>query len=65
MHPATYEALGRPGFFTPLAQISFVRFLVLREHRHLEDRALGLASDAALVVLVLYLVGFVFLARNI
>jgi len=58
-HPEQYESMGRPHFFTPFRSIATLRFVFLRQHRLLGDRALGVASDAALVVFVLYVVGFV------
>ena len=57
-HPEKYESMGRPHFFTRIGSIATLRFVFARQHRLLGDRALGVASDAALITLVLYLVGF-------
>jgi len=51
--------MGRPHFFTPFRSIATLRFVFARQHRLLGDRALGVASDAALIFFVLYVVGFV------
>jgi hypothetical protein len=61
-HPAQYEAMGRPSFFSPLGVLPTLRFLVTRAHRNLNDRSLGITADAALLVLILYIVGFISLA---
>ena len=61
-HPAKYDAMGRPGFFSLIGFIPMMRFLFLREHRPLDDRALSLGADAALFVFALYLAGFALLA---
>jgi hypothetical protein len=58
-HPAKYEAMGRPSFFSPVGLVPMMRFLFLREHRPLDDRALSLGADAALIVFALYILGFV------
>jgi hypothetical protein len=55
-HPAKYEELNRPNFFSALGLFSTLRFVLRREHRLVGDRTLGLKSDAALAVLILYIV---------
>jgi hypothetical protein len=55
-HPAKYEELNRPNFFSALGLFSTLRFVLRREHRLVGDRALGLTSDAALAVLIVYIV---------
>jgi hypothetical protein len=61
-HPAQYEAMHRPSFFSPVGLLPTLRFLFLREHRRIGDRVLGIISDLALTVLVLYITGFLLLA---
>jgi hypothetical protein len=61
-HPAKYEAMHRPTFFSPLGLMPTLRFLFLREHRRLGDRTLGITSDLAFTVLLLYIAGFLLLA---
>lgn len=53
--------MGRPHFFSPLGLFLTLRFILWREHRQLGDRALGLTSDAALLVLAVHVFGFVLL----
>jgi hypothetical protein len=61
-HPAKYEAMNSPSFLSPVGLLPTLRFLFLREHRGLSDKALGITSDLALTVLVLYITGFLLLA---
>jgi hypothetical protein len=55
-HPAKYEELNRPTFFSALGLFSTLRFVLRREHRLVGDRKLSLTSDAALAVLIVYIV---------
>jgi hypothetical protein len=55
-HPAKYDELNRPNFFSALGLFSTLRFVLRREHRLVGDRTLGLTSDAAFAVLIAYLV---------
>ena len=61
-HPAQYDEMGRPHFLSPFGAWNTLRFLVTRAHRGLGDRTLAVTADAALLVLVLYVAGFVLLA---
>ena len=61
-HPAQYEAMHRPSFISAVGLLPTLRFLFLREHRTLCDKVLGITSDLALAVLVLYITGFLLLA---
>jgi hypothetical protein len=61
-HPAKYEAMNSPSFLSPVGLLPTLRFLFLREHRGLSDKALGITSDLALTILVLYITGFLLLA---
>ena len=64
-HPAKYDELNRPTFSSALGLFSTLRFVLRREHRLLGDRTLGLASDAALAVLIVYiLVGVLIMLRS-
>ena len=59
-HPGIYDSMGRPHFLLP-AGLRTLRFIFTRAHRELGDRSLGLTSDAALAVFVLYVAGLAFL----
>jgi len=65
LHPEKYRELGSPSFqdvkskgFAPI--IATIQFIVLREHRALNDSYLSNVSDAMLVSFVVYLVLFVY-----
>jgi len=60
-HGALYDEMGRPHFFTASGARRTLCFLFTRAHRELGDRALTVMADAALLVLVLYVAGFVLL----
>jgi hypothetical protein len=64
-HPDSYVAMGRPRFLTPLGAIATLRFVIARHHRALGDRMLGVLSDFALVVLVIYVLGFAALCLTV
>jgi len=61
-HPETCESMGRPHFFTPIGSLATLRFIFGRRHRALRDHALGVISDFALAVALVFIVGFVSLA---
>jgi hypothetical protein len=61
-HPAKYEAMGRPSLFlrnTIEGGWRFLKFLLTREHRSLNDGYLSKLSDGMLVFFVIYLLLFV------
>ena len=64
-HPGKYEELNRPTFSSALGLFSTLRFVLRREHRLVGDRKLSLTSDAALAVLIVYIVvGVLIMLRN-
>ncbi len=61
-HPQKYDAMGRPSLFpgnNPSGVFAMLRFLLMREHRVLNDVYLSTLSDVMLVFFFVYLVGFV------
>ncbi len=63
-HPEKYDAMGRPHFLTLRGSIATLRFVLVREHRTMHDRTLGILSDSALAIFSLYVLGFIFLALS-
>jgi hypothetical protein len=60
-HPQKYEAMGRPSLFLRNnigSGWAIFKFLVMREHRTLNDRYLSRLSDAMLVFFAIYLLMF-------
>ena len=64
-HPETYEELGEPRVFRSTAtsfkelirsNLATFMFIVTRRHASMDDSALSRLSDAALLILIVYLV---------
>lgn len=58
LHPAKYEAMGRPSLFfrnTPDTNFATLKFLFTRQHKTLNDQYLSRLSDAMLVFFAIYL----------
>jgi hypothetical protein len=65
--PKKYESMGRPSLFSfnPLtSNLTFVKFLFNQEWRYCKDKELKWLSQILLIIMVLFLAGFltVFLA---
>lgn len=61
-HPAKYEKMGRPSLFlrnTIEGGWRFLKFLLTREHRSLNDGYVSKLSDGMLAFFVIYLLLFV------
>ena len=61
-HPQKYAAMGRPSLFwrnSPSASLAVLNFLIVREHRALNDSYLSKLSNLMLILLVVYVVLFV------
>ena len=60
-HSDVYESMGRPTLFwrnSTAGAFAMLKFLVLRQHKSLNDSYLSKLSDFMLVFLVVYLVLF-------
>ncbi len=58
LHPVKYEKMGRPTLFLRnniSSSWASLKFLLVREHRHLNDNYLSKLSDSMLVFFVVYL----------
>lgn len=62
-HPDIFRQMGEPGLFLGRdgqPSMSLLKFLALRRHRGLGDRALSLLSDGMVLYYVTFTVAFVY-----
>jgi hypothetical protein len=60
-HPAKYGAMGRPSLFLRsniVAGWPTLKFLLAREHKHLNDSYLSKLADAMLILYIIYFLLF-------
>ena len=66
-HPERYDAMGRPSLVfrnTPFGAFQTLKFVILRQHRILNDTYLSRLSDGMLCFFLIYLflfIGLIFL----
>ena len=63
-HPEKYESMGKPGLITNntmSSNFTFIKFLVKREWRDLDDSGLAALGKFMLVFGIIYIVGFLVL----
>jgi hypothetical protein len=57
-HTETYDAMGRPHFFSLIGNFAVVRFILGRRHRLLGDQVLAIRSDLAMGVFLAFIADF-------